>query len=45
VRVETAGRDGNVLKIMPPLTIEPDTLREGCDRLGSAVRAECAAIR
>ncbi|MDB5072325.1 MAG: diaminobutyrate--2-oxoglutarate aminotransferase [Candidatus Eremiobacteraeota bacterium] len=45
VVVETAGRDGNVLKIMPPLTIEPETLLQGCDKLARAVRAECAANR
>ena len=28
--VERAGRDGSVLKILPPLTIEPELLERGC---------------
>ncbi len=27
--IETAGSDGNVLKLLPPLTIEEEDLREG----------------
>lgn len=35
--VETCGADGEVLKIMPPLTIELDVLRDGLMRLKEAI--------
>jgi len=35
--VETAGADDQVLKLLPPLTITPDELVEGLDRLERAV--------
>jgi len=35
--IETSGPYGEVIKIMPPLTIEPETLEEGLERLHSAM--------
>ncbi len=35
--IETAGADDNVVKLLPPLTIQPDELAEGLDRLDRAV--------
>lgn len=37
--LETAGATGSVLKFLPPLTIESDTLREGLHRFVSAYTA------
>ena len=37
--VETAGRDGEVLKLLPPLTITEEALTEGLDIIESAVAA------
>ena len=37
VLIETAGPDDEVLKLMPPLTIEPAILQEGLDTLGHCV--------
>lgn len=37
VIVETCGQKGDVIKIMPPLTIEDDLLREALGRLRSAI--------
>jgi diaminobutyrate-2-oxoglutarate transaminase len=38
--IETAGRNDTVLKLLPPLTIEDDILRQGCIILHNAI-AEC----
>lgn len=35
--VETCGREDEVVKLLPPLTIESETLASGLDRLGQAV--------
>jgi diaminobutyrate-2-oxoglutarate transaminase len=35
--IENAGPCDEVVKIMPPLTIEPETLSEGLDRLSAAI--------
>lgn len=35
--IETSGPHGEVLKLLPPLTIEPDVLDEGLRRLRSAI--------
>lgn len=35
--IETCGPRGEVLKVMPPLTIEPDLLKEGLRRLSDAI--------
>ena len=40
--VETSGPDGNVVKLMPALTIESAALLDGLDRLASAVDAAVA---
>ena len=40
VLIETCGPFGEVLKIMPPLTIEPHVLNEGLSKLGEAIQAE-----
>jgi diaminobutyrate-2-oxoglutarate transaminase len=37
VLIETAGPDDAVLKLMPPLTIEPAILLEGLDRIGECI--------
>lgn len=37
VLIETSGAHDEVVKIMPPLTIEPDILDEGLDRLDDAI--------
>jgi diaminobutyrate-2-oxoglutarate transaminase len=46
--VETAGAEDQVLKVLPPLTIEPDELAEGLDRLehalGLALETEPAVV-
>jgi len=39
--VETAGPDGNVVKLLPALTIETDELEAGLDRLTDAVQRVC----
>lgn len=36
--VETAGPDGNVVKLLPALTIDADELADGLDRLADAVK-------
>lgn len=41
--LETCGRSDSVLKVCPPLTIEPETLDEGCEILGAAVAQPSAA--
>ncbi|HEX8166318.1 MAG TPA: diaminobutyrate--2-oxoglutarate transaminase [Beijerinckiaceae bacterium] len=43
VLVETAGPRGEVLKLLPPLTIEADVLDQGLSRLADAIGAEAAA--
>jgi diaminobutyrate-2-oxoglutarate transaminase len=40
--METAGPEGNVAKVMPPLTIDEPALKEGLDALESAVHAAVA---
>jgi diaminobutyrate-2-oxoglutarate transaminase len=35
--VETCGSDGQVVKFLPPLVIDEDTLREGLKRFETAV--------
>src|SRR5690606_411571 len=35
--IETAGAEDQVVKLLPPLTIEPDELSDGLDRLDHAV--------
>jgi diaminobutyrate-2-oxoglutarate transaminase len=37
VLIETAGAQDEVLKVLPPLTIQPDILEEGLDRLRRAM--------
>ncbi|MGD2116643.1 MAG: diaminobutyrate--2-oxoglutarate transaminase, partial [Acidobacteriota bacterium] len=37
--IETAGRTGEVLKLLPPLTVTEEALREGLDIIASAVSA------
>jgi diaminobutyrate-2-oxoglutarate transaminase len=44
VLVETAGPDNEVLKLLPPLTIEAGMLDEGLYRLKDAIMAEVAAL-
>jgi diaminobutyrate-2-oxoglutarate transaminase len=39
VLIETSGPHDEVLKVMPPLTIEPETLSEGLRRLTAAIEA------
>jgi diaminobutyrate-2-oxoglutarate transaminase len=39
ILVETAGPNAEVLKLMPPLTIERDLLEEGLQRLAAAISA------
>ena len=41
--VETAGAEGNVVKLLPPLTIEPEVLREGLQLLGASFAAVLGA--
>lgn len=41
--LETCGRADTVLKVCPPLTIEPELLDEGCEILASAVAESTAA--
>lgn len=36
--IESVGRNNTVLKIMPPLTIEPEILKKGFDILGQAIK-------
>jgi len=36
--VELCGAHGNVLKFLPPLVIEPDVLREGLNRVRTAIQ-------
>lgn len=43
--IETSGPHGEVVKILPPLTIAPDLLREGLGRLRSAIEAALAHER
>ncbi len=40
--IETSGPHGEVVKILPPLTIEPDILQEGLGRLRSAIEEALA---
>jgi diaminobutyrate-2-oxoglutarate transaminase len=40
--IETSGPYGEVVKILPPLTIEPDVLREGLGRLHAAIEEALA---
>jgi diaminobutyrate-2-oxoglutarate transaminase len=40
--METSGPDGEVAKVMPPLTITDDELAKGLDLLSDAVREVCA---
>jgi diaminobutyrate-2-oxoglutarate transaminase len=42
VLVETAGPEDEVLKLLPPLTIEDDVLAEGLRRVRDAIQAELA---
>jgi diaminobutyrate-2-oxoglutarate transaminase len=37
--IETAGRGGTVLKLLPPLNIEPGVLERGCSILASVIRS------
>lgn len=37
--LERAGRDDVVVKLMPPLTIEADVLKEGCEVLRDAIKS------
>lgn len=37
--IETTGRHDTVLKLLPPLTIEPELLKEGCHLIENAVRS------
>ncbi|MCD1260617.1 diaminobutyrate--2-oxoglutarate transaminase [Paenibacillus athensensis] len=39
--LERAGRNDTVLKLMPPLTIDMETLRVGCEVVRDALRACC----
>lgn len=41
--VETSGREDEVLKLLPPLTIEMETLEQGLDVLAEAVEAVVAS--
>ncbi|HEX2130761.1 MAG TPA: diaminobutyrate--2-oxoglutarate transaminase [Actinophytocola sp.] len=40
--METSGPDGEVAKVMPPLTVTDEELADGLDRLTAAVHAVCA---
>jgi diaminobutyrate-2-oxoglutarate transaminase len=40
--METSGPDGEVAKVMPPLTVTDDELADGLDRLVAAVHDVCA---
>jgi diaminobutyrate-2-oxoglutarate transaminase len=40
--METSGPEGEVAKVMPPLTITDDELSDGLDRLVAAVHDVCA---
>jgi diaminobutyrate-2-oxoglutarate transaminase len=40
--METSGPEGEVAKVMPPLTITDDELAKGLELLSDAVRAVCA---
>jgi diaminobutyrate-2-oxoglutarate transaminase len=42
--METAGPDGNVVKVMPPLTIDEVTLKEGLEILETAVHAATPSV-
>jgi diaminobutyrate-2-oxoglutarate transaminase len=42
VLIETSGPHSEVIKILPPLTIEAAVLEEGLRRLRSAIEASCA---
>lgn len=42
--IERAGPDDEVVKFMPALTIDDDTLREGLSRVAEAVREAIAAV-
>lgn len=42
--VELCGPAENVVKVMPPLTVETDLLMEGLSILTAAVRAQCAPV-
>lgn len=39
--VETCGSEGQVLKLLPPLTIEEALLKQGLDILSQSVEALC----
>jgi len=41
--METSGPDGEVVKVMPPLTITDEELAKGLEILGDSVRTVCAA--
>jgi diaminobutyrate-2-oxoglutarate transaminase len=43
--IETSGPHGEVVKIMPPLTIEPDVLQQGLQRLRSSIESAAAHDR
>ncbi|ARQ02727.1 diaminobutyrate--2-oxoglutarate transaminase [Pseudorhodoplanes sinuspersici] len=43
--IETSGSYGEVLKVMPPLTIEPELLSEGLRRLSDAVEVSLSRSR
>ena len=43
VLIETAGPKSEVLKLFPPLTIEPELLEEGLCRIEAAIRRVCEA--
>lgn len=43
VIVAACGTGGRVIKVCPPLTIEPETLEEGLDRFAAAVRQGVSA--
>jgi diaminobutyrate-2-oxoglutarate transaminase len=40
--METSGPDGEVAKVMPPLTVTDDELSDGLERLSAAVNQVCA---
>jgi diaminobutyrate-2-oxoglutarate transaminase len=40
--LETSGPDGEVAKLLPPLTIGDEALREGLEVLGKAIDSSCA---
>jgi 4-aminobutyrate aminotransferase-like enzyme len=42
--METAGPEGNVAKVMPPLTVDELALKEGLDLLESAAHAAVAPV-